>query len=143
MKNNYYPLKEIFIFSESFIFLSKNLLSEFRILFDATNTKNKVIKDIVYRKAEFTNSLSLFLDKNPNKYSKDMYHAFFEYWTEHGENDKKMRFEKERSFGIKRRLGTWQRNERKFGNEHNLSAKEKMKVKLGSQSLDDILKNKL
>jgi hypothetical protein len=35
---------------------------------------------------------------------------FFDYWSEHGENDKKMRYEKERSFGIGRRLGTWKSN---------------------------------
>ena len=36
--------------------------------------------------------------------------AFFEYWVEHGDNDKMMRFEKEKSFGIGRRLGTWKKN---------------------------------
>lgn len=40
--------------------------------------------------------------------------AFWEYWSEHGENDKKMRFEKQTSFDIKRRLGTWWRNDKKF-----------------------------
>lgn len=39
---------------------------------------------------------------------------FFEYWSEHGPRDKKMRFEKETSFDIKRRLGTWWRNDKKF-----------------------------
>ena len=35
---------------------------------------------------------------------------FFNYWAEHGENDRKMRFEKQSSFGIGRRLGTWKSN---------------------------------
>ena len=39
--------------------------------------------------------------------------SFFEYWTEHGDNDRLMRFEKEKSFGIGRRLGTWKKNGRK------------------------------
>ena len=39
---------------------------------------------------------------------------FFDYWTEHGDNDKKMRFEKEKSFGIKRRLATWKKNFEKY-----------------------------
>ena len=39
---------------------------------------------------------------------------FFEYWTEHGAKDKKMRFEKEKTFGIVRRLGTWFKNADKF-----------------------------
>jgi len=38
---------------------------------------------------------------------------FFGYWSEHGENDKKMRFEKQSSFGIGRRLGTWKSNSQK------------------------------
>lgn len=39
---------------------------------------------------------------------------FVDYWTEHGENDRKMRFEKEKSFDISRRFKTWQRNSKKF-----------------------------
>ena len=35
---------------------------------------------------------------------------FYEYWTEHSINDKKMRFEKQTSFDISRRLKTWLRN---------------------------------
>jgi len=81
---------------------------------DKVIVKDKVIKDIVYRKAEFTNSLSLFLDKNPGKYSKELYHAFFNYWTEHGENDKKMRFEKEKSFSLAARLQRWKSNQEKW-----------------------------
>lgn len=52
-------------------------------------------------------------------YSDDMLMEFYEYWTEHGENDKKMRFEKEKSFGLSRRLKTWERNSKKFNNERN------------------------
>ena len=36
--------------------------------------------------------------------------SFIEYWTERGENDRKMRFEKQTSFYIKRRLLTWRNN---------------------------------
>ena len=36
--------------------------------------------------------------------------SFIEYWTERGENDRKMRFEKQASFDIKRRLLTWRNN---------------------------------
>lgn len=46
---------------------------------------------------------------------------FYEYWTEHGDKDKKMRFEKENSFSITRRLGTWWKNIDKF-NPENKSA---------------------
>lgn len=37
---------------------------------------------------------------------------FVDYWTEHGENAKKMRFEKEKVFDIKKRLERWNRNQK-------------------------------
>jgi hypothetical protein len=55
------------------------------------------------RKTKFYSSLSLFVDEYP----KQMLRDFFNYWSEHGENDKKLRFEKEKTFGIKQRLSTW------------------------------------
>jgi hypothetical protein len=35
---------------------------------------------------------------------------FIEYWLEHGENDRKLRFEKETSFGFNRRFKLWLEN---------------------------------
>ena len=67
----------------------------------------KEIKDIVERKQDFRKSLSLFNKDNPDKYPKHLYFDFEMYWTEHGEKDKKMRFEKQKSFGISQRLSTW------------------------------------
>jgi hypothetical protein len=47
--------------------------------------------------------------------------AFIEYWTEHNEGGKKMRFEmaKHQPFNIGRRLGTWKANENRFGKKGN------------------------
>lgn len=67
---------------------------------------NKVLNNkvnIEERKTKFYSSLSLFVDEYP----KQMLRDFFNYWSEHGENDKKLRFEKEKTFGIKQRLSTW------------------------------------
>lgn len=61
-------------------------------------------------KSEFKNSLLPFLDK----YGKEMLKAFFDYWSEHGPNDAKMRFEKEKSYDISKRLATWAKRERAF-----------------------------
>lgn len=88
-----------------------------------SDSVNVNVNDIVKRKAEFKNSLHPFL----KEYSSRMIQDFFEYWTEHGENDKKMRFEKEKSFGIKRRLSTWNKREKEFNakkqnNKHNTSS---------------------
>ena len=64
--------------------------------------KEKIIS-IEERKINFANSLRPFLDQ----YGKDMLNDFYGYWSEHGEKDKKMRFEKEKTFGIEQRLRTW------------------------------------
>lgn len=72
-------------------------------------------RTIEQRKTEFKNSLHPFLEI----YSKDLLNEFYSYWTEHGEKDKKMRFEKQTSFSIERRLATWKKNEAKFGSNQN------------------------
>ena len=39
---------------------------------------------------------------------------FFDYWTEKNENGKKMRFEKDKVFDIKRRLATWASRDKEY-----------------------------
>jgi len=48
----------------------------------------------------------LLMDKlvTYTNYSSGLVIDFHDYWTEHGENDRKMRFEKEKSFDISDRL---------------------------------------
>jgi len=77
---------------------------------DNVNVNDKVINNIDSRKTSFANSLKPFL----NDYGKDMLNDFYFYWTEHGEKDKKMRFEKEKSFDIKLRLRTWNKRSEDF-----------------------------
>lgn len=79
------------------------------------NNQVRKLKDIDSRKADFKKSLHPFLDQ----YDKDLLNAFYSYWTEHGEKDRKMRFEKQKSFGISRRLATWKKNESNFNNKKN------------------------
>lgn len=67
-------------------------------------------KNIDSRKTSFANSIKPFLET----YGKEMCTEFYKYWTEHGEKDKKMRFEKEKTFGIKQRLDRWKSNKSKF-----------------------------
>ena len=64
------------------------------------NVNNKNIQD---RKNKFYDSLTVFVSEFP----KEMIRDFFNYWSEHGTNDKKMRFEKQTTFGIKQRLTVW------------------------------------
>ncbi|TXE18580.1 helix-turn-helix domain-containing protein [Psychroserpens burtonensis] len=69
---------------------------------------NKIHKKNIYtqidsRKAEFKKRVLEYSSKHDNETLKN----FFEYWTEHNENDSKMRFEKEKTFGIGNRLSRW------------------------------------
>lgn len=68
---------------------------------DKQETINK--ETIEHRKNKFYDSLSVFVSEFP----KEMIRDFYNYWSEHGINDKKMRFEKQTTFGIKQRLRTW------------------------------------
>ena len=75
-----------------------------------TVTVTDTVKDILKRKQDFRTSISKFIKDNPNKYPKQLYIDFEEYWSEHGDKDKKMRFEKEKTFGLSRRLSSWSKN---------------------------------
>lgn len=56
------------------------------------------------------------------KYDIKLLQDFFTYWSEHGENDRKMRFEKEKTFGINARLHTFYRFRERFnGNQKKKS----------------------
>ena len=59
------------------------------------------------RKQSFRQSLTDFNKDNLDKYPKQLFIDFEMYWSEHGPKDKKMRFEKEKTFGIASRLSTW------------------------------------
>ena len=64
-------------------------------------------KDIKARQLAFKNSL---WNKFKNDYNAKTLEAFYLYWTEHGDDDKKMRFEKQKSFSVSLRLKNWAKN---------------------------------
>lgn len=70
------------------------------------------IRPLQERKDKFYTKLATRVDK----FGKTTVREFYDYWTEHGENDKKMRFEKEKSFDINKRLARWSKNN-KLGDE--------------------------
>ena len=74
---------------------------------DNDNIKDN--KNIDSRMKEFYSSLAVYVEE----FSKETVRAFYEYWTEHSPKGKKMRFEKETVFDIKKRLNTWRSNERR------------------------------
>lgn len=87
---------------------SKHLTSTLQGVKDKDKDKDKVkVKDIETRKKAFHDMVH---ENHLGEYETEMLDEFIDYWTEHGVNDKKMRFEKEKVFGLKRRLTTWSKN---------------------------------
>jgi hypothetical protein len=84
---------------------------------DNVNVNDKVILSIAERKINFANQLAIY----KKDYSKDILNEFYLYWTEHGTNDKKMRFEKQTSFDISRRLNNWLKNSAKFDTKESVN----------------------
>ena len=83
---------------------------------DNVNVKDKVIESIEERKSKFYDSLTLYV----NEYPKKMLRDFYDYWSEHGVKDKKLRFEKEKTFGIEQRLRTWyNRNPKQYDQDND------------------------
>ena len=92
------------------------------------------IKNIVDRKQSFLLSMKEF----ESLYSKDMMNDFYLYWTEHGEKDKKMRFEKQKSFALNLRLIRWNNNNKKTTNERTKQNNQRgaRSTQLGRQDYD-------
>lgn len=65
--------------------------------------EKRIEKNIEERKSDFYKVLSPY----SISYSVKMVNDFFEYWSEHGYRDKKMRFEKEKSWSLEARLKRW------------------------------------
>ena len=71
------------------------------------------VKVIIDREAEFKNSLQPFLEE----FGKEVLNNFYLYWTEKKPKGRKMLFEMQKTFDIKRRLDRWDKN--------NFKSKEK------------------
>ena len=78
---------------------------------DSDSEKENVYSaNIQDRDREFYNSLTPYKEK----YGKDILRPFYEYWSERGDKDVKMKFEKQKSFSVPARLSTWARNDKKW-----------------------------
>lgn len=74
------------------------------------NVKDKdkvIVKAINNREAEFKNSLQPYLEE----FGKDVLNEFYLYWTEKKPKGRKMLFEMQKTFDIKRRLDRWSLND--------------------------------
>ena len=102
---------------------------------DTDINKKNIKKDFSFRIKEFENSLIPFV----KIYKKEMLREFADFWCEHGVSDRKLRFEKQKTFGLKRRLTTWHNSEyNKHKNENSKSIKERtahIKNNVGKNSI--------
>ena len=90
-------------------------------------------KSLEERKHDFGLSLIPYVEK----YGKEMVREFFDYWTEHNEKGRKMRFEMEKIFNIPRRLVTWKKNEDKFGGKKPVKRGSTISEAIGATALPD------
>lgn len=67
------------------------------------------------------------------KYGEKLLKEFVDYWTEIGINDRKMRFEKENTFGLSRRLARFKLNHDKWNKSSTkkVNAGDILKAKYG------------
>lgn len=80
-----------------------NNIDCYKILIPKSDTLSDTLEA---RKHAFGEKLIPYIEQ----YGKVLIREFFDYWTEHNENGKKMRFEKEKTFEISRRLARWSKN---------------------------------
>lgn len=64
------------------------------------------------RKEEFYNSLIPYVDR----YGKEMVRSFFDYWSEMNKSQTKMKFEQQPTWELSKRLASWAKREKDYGN---------------------------
>lgn len=72
------------------------------------NSDKSKSKSLQERKTEFSDSIKPYL----SKYGRDFLNEFYLYWTQIGRGERKMLFEKQKSFQIPNRLALWRRNKK-------------------------------
>lgn len=87
--------------------------------------KIETTNNIEERKSAFKELLKEFMPG----YEIEMLKEFFEYWTEPNKSGRKMRFEDQKFFDLKRRLATWHRNNKnKYPNKTTTYAANDIKT---------------
>lgn len=77
---------------------------------EIVNKNKKASENLEERRANFKIDCLVFADE----YGEDLVNKFFNYWTECATNGRKMRFEKEPTYEIKRRLDTFRDNQKNW-----------------------------
>lgn len=105
--------------TKSMYLLAKKIVAEYE-----EKPKPKTIKKTIEeRKDDFMESLRPFV----LIYPKPMLQDFYNYWSEHGNNDRKFRMEKEKSFNVELRLKTWYKRSKQFNQEKSLTLAQQMR----------------
>lgn len=91
-----------------------------------TDNETVTVKEKVKVSLSLEERSSAFYQKllpQVKEFTKKTVREFFDYWTEHNEGGKKMRFElaKNQPFNITRRLQTWKKKETQYGPSKNTS----------------------
>ena len=98
-----------------------------------TDTKRTPEQELKERKLAFGMQLKPF----SGTYPRPMLAEFYDYWTEVKEGGRKMRFEKEKTFEIAKRLARWKRND----DERKLSRKASQDIGMVYHKEEDEFKN--
>lgn len=98
-----------------------------------TDTKRTPEQELKDRKLAFGMQLKPFSEMYP----RPMLVEFYDYWTEVKEGGRKMRFEKEKTFEIAKRLARWKRND----DERKLSRKTSQDIGMVYHKEKDEFKN--
>lgn len=75
------------------------------------NNKEENKINIEERKQAFAQTLNPYLEK----YGREFLNDFYLYWTEPTLNNKKLKYELEKTWSLDRRLSTWETNAKKYG----------------------------
>jgi len=86
---------------------------------NVTVNDNVIKKTLLDRETDFKKSLQPFLQQ----YGSDMLNDFFMYWTEKKPKGRKMLYEMQRTFDVKKRLIRWNKNN--FNNKNHGNSKDK------------------
>lgn len=92
--------------------LSNESINKKEILSSDSIKKNAASAATLKRKEAFYHSLIPYADK----YGKEMLRSFFDYWSEMNASQTRMRFEKQPTWELSKRLATWANNEKKYEN---------------------------
>jgi|694.fasta_scaffold11962_20 hypothetical protein len=82
------------------------------------------LENIEDRKQKFADNLKPFVEKYGREFIKD----FYLYWSETTLNNKKMKYELEKTWSLERRLYKWESNAKKFGTVLPIEEKTKFKA---------------